>query len=110
MKNEVKPAAKKAADAWKKACGCALALTIDEASYKSRDDMPSARSFCNTISENIGGYCNDADSKKAMCAMKSLTVKKADDATFTFANGKGAATTYGITAPSWDMITREVDK
>ena len=110
MKNEVMPAAKTAAAKWKSACGCNLAITIDETTLKSRDDMPSARSFCNTISEEIVKYCTDEASKKAMCQMKSLTVKKADDATFTFKGGQGLATVYGITSPSWDMVTREIDK
>ena len=110
MKNEVMPAAKTAEAKWKGACGCALAITIDEASFKAKDDMPSARNFCNTIAEEAPKYCSDAASKKAVCQMKTLTVKKADDATFSFKAGKGLATVYGITAPSWDMVTAEIDK
>ena len=110
MTKEVLPAAKTAEAKYKSACGCALTINVDQASFKTKDDMPSARNFCNTIAEEIGNYCTDAASKKAMCAMKSVTVKKADDATFTFKGGVGTATVYGITAPSWDMVTREVDK
>jgi len=110
MTMQVMPAAKAAAAKWKSSCGCTLAIKIDEASLKSKDDMPSARNFCNTIAEEIEKYCTDEASKKAMCAMKSLTVKKADDATFTVKAGVGTATVYGITAPSWGMVTRELDK
>jgi hypothetical protein len=110
MTKEVIPAAKAAEVKWKSACGCALAIAIDESTLKSKDDMPAARSFCNHLAEEIGTYCTDAASKKAMCQMKSVTVKKADDATFTFKGGVGVATVYGITSPSFDMVTRELDK
>jgi hypothetical protein len=110
MTSEVIPAAKAAEAKWKSSCGCVLTIKIDDASLKSKDDMPSARNFCNHIAEEVVTYCNDESSKKAMCAMKSLTIKKADDATFTFKGGVGAATVYGITSPSWDMVTRELDK
>lgn len=110
MTKEVLPAAKAAAAKWKSSCGCSLAVKIDQASLKSKEDMPSARNFCETITEEVAKYCSDDSSKKAMCAMKSLTVKKAEDATFKFKDGVGTATVYGITAPSWDMVTRELDK
>lgn len=110
MTKEVLPAAKSAEAKWKSSCGCALTIKIDDASLKSKDDMPSARNLCNHIAEEVVKYCNDDSSKKAMCAMKSLTIKKADDATFTFKDGVGTATVYGITAPSWEMLTRELDK
>jgi hypothetical protein len=110
MTKEVIPAAKAAEAKWKSSCGCVLTIKIDDASLKSKDDMPAARNFCKSITEEIGAYCNDESSKKAMCAMKSLIVKKADDATFTFKGGVGTATVYGITAPSFEMVTREIDK
>ncbi|NVB84620.1 MAG: hypothetical protein HOV81_39970 [Kofleriaceae bacterium] len=110
MTKEVKPAAQAAAAKYKSACGCALAINIDETTFKSKDDMPAARNLCNFIAEGVGDYCNDAASKKAMCQMKSLTIKKGDDATFTFKAGKGVATVYGITAPSFEMLTGELDK
>lgn len=110
MTKEVVPAAKAAEAKWKSSCGCALTIKIDEASLKSKDDMPAARNFCNTIAEEVVAYCSDASSKKAMCAMKTLVVKKADDATFAFKGGTGTATVYGITAPSFDMVTHELDK
>ena len=110
MKNEVQPAAKEAATKWKSSCGCALNVNIDEASFKVKDDMYAAKHFCEHISEAIGGYCTDADSKKAMCQMKTVIVKKADDATFTFKGGTGTATVYQSTSPSFEMVTAQLDK
>jgi hypothetical protein len=110
MKNEVMPAVKSAETAYKASCGCALKITIDETTIKSQNDMPAARDTCTTIAESVKDYCADAASKKAMCQMKTLTFKKADDVTFTFHGGKGVATVYGITGLSFAMITRELDK
>jgi hypothetical protein len=110
MKNEVQPAARKAEAAWKSACGCVLKVNVKEASYKSRDDMTSARNIVNTVEENVKAYCTDGDSKAALCKMKTLDVMFGENATFTFKGSVGTVTTYGITAPSWDMLTRELDK
>ena len=110
MKNEVQPAAKAAGDKWKASCGCALKITIDDKTLDKKDDMYAAKHFFEYITDGVGGYCNDDASKKALCQMKTLVVKKADDATFTFKGGTGTATVYGSTSPSFEMITRELDK
>ena len=114
MKNEVMPAVKKAETTWKSACGCALKITVDETTITSANDgMQPARDFCGTITENVAGYCTDDASKKAMCKMKSLTIKRAPesvDLSFTFKGGTGIATVRGISAPSWAMVTSELDK
>ena len=110
MSKEVQPAAREAEAKWKGACGCALKISIDEASFKVKDDMFAAKHFCGYITDGIGGYCTDDASKKAMCQMKTLVVKKADDATFVFKGGTGTATVYGSTSPSFEMVTRELDK
>ena len=41
------------------------------------------------VTEGVGGYCTDAASKKALCQMKTVVVKKADDATFTYKDVSG---------------------
>jgi hypothetical protein len=109
MKNEVQPAVKKATDAYKASCGCALAITVSD-TLKSTDDMRQARNIANGITDSVGGYCNDADSKKAMCAMKSLDIVKGADTKFSFKGGKGTAITDGQSYVSFDMMTREIDK
>lgn len=109
MKETLAPAVKKAQDAYKKSCGCALAITVN-ATIKTKDDMSEARYIAEQVSENVAGYCTDDASKKAMCQMKSLEIGKTKEATFTFKGGKGVGTTDGQSHVSFDMMTRELDK
>src|SRR5262249_49461083 len=106
MTKEVQPAAKTAGDKWKASCGCALKITIDDKTLDKKDDMYAAKHFFEYITDGVGGYCNDAASKKALCQMKTLVVKKADDAGFTFKGGTGTASVYGNTSPSFEMVTK----
>jgi hypothetical protein len=109
MKNEVVPAVKKAEAEFKKACGCGLSFNVNS-NLKSTDEMRQARNVANAVAEGAPKHCTDADSRKAMCALKSLEVTKAKESTFTFKGGKGTATTDGQSFVGWEMITREVDK
>jgi hypothetical protein len=110
FKNEVMPAVKTAEAKFKSACGCALSITVDEASLKSTSDMRPIKSIAEHVAEGAVGHCTDAASKKALCQMKSLALSKAAETTFTFKNGKGIATTDGQSSPSWDMFIAELDK
>ena len=110
MKNEVMPAVKKAEAQYKKFCGCALAITVDEGTVKSTDDMYPTKHMAESIADGVEGYCTDDASKKAMCQMKSLQLAKAKESTFSFKGGKGVATTDGQSHTSFEMITRELDK
>jgi hypothetical protein len=95
---------------YKSACGCGLAITIDEATVKNKDDYYLVKHIADSITDGAAGYCTDAASKKAVCQMKSLVLAKAAEATFTFKGGKGTATTDGQAHVSFDMMTRELDK
>jgi hypothetical protein len=108
-KNEMAPAVKKAEDTFKSACGCALKINVSD-TLKAVDDMRQAKYISENIVEGAPKYCNDADSKKAMCVMKTLDIVKGKDTGFAFKAGKGTATTDGNSYVSWDMITREIDK
>jgi hypothetical protein len=110
MNTEVQPKAKEATSKWKSSCGCELKIQIDDASFTKKDDMRAASSFLEHIIDGVGGYCTDAASKKALCQLKTLVVKKADDATFAVKGSTGTATVYGNTSPSFDMVTAELDK
>ena len=110
MKNEVMPAVKDAEAKFKSSCGCALSITVDETTVKSKDDMYSVKHIAGYVADGVGSYCTDAASKKAVCQMKSLLLAKAKEATFTFKGGKGTATTDGQSSCSWEMMTRELDK
>lgn len=72
--------------------------------------MRQAKYVAENIADNVAGYCNDDASKKAMCAMKTLDITKAKESKFTFAGGKGTATTDGQSYVTFDMMTREIDK
>src|SRR5262245_29528219 len=110
MTKEVQPAAREAEAKWKASCGCALKVSVDEASFTVKSDMYTAKAFCGRVAKSITGYCTDAASKKAMCQMKTLVVKKANDSTFTYKGGTGTATVANSASPSWEMLTRELDK
>jgi len=108
---ELEPAARGAEAKWKSSCGCSLKIALDEASYSVKHDMYTAKAFCDRVAESITGYCTDGASKKAMCQMKTLVVKKTSgSSSFTFKGGTGTATTEADASPSWDMVTRELDK
>jgi hypothetical protein len=110
MKNEVMPAVKAAEAKFKSSCGCALAITVDEATVKSTDDMYHVKHMAGWVADGAGAYCTDAASKKAVCQMRSLVFAKAAEAKFTFKGGKGVATTDGQSSCSWEMMTQELDK
>src|ERR1700742_902826 len=74
MEKELAPKVKEAQDKFKSACGCALAITIDDSTTTTTDDMRQARSAASTIIEGAPKYCTDAASKKAVCQLKSLVL------------------------------------
>lgn len=110
LKSDVMPSVKKAEAAFKSACGCALAITVDETTLKTKDDLYPAKHIADSVADGVAGYCTDAASKKAVCQMKSLTLAKAAEAKFTFKGGKGVATTDGQSHTTFEMMTRELDK
>jgi len=110
QKNELAPSVTKAQDTYKKACGCALKINVNATTIKEIDDMRQARYITENVSDSVAGYCTDTESKKAMCAMKTLDITKGKETKFTFAGGKGTAVTDGQSYVSFDMMTREVDK
>ncbi len=109
MTKEVQPAVHEAEAKWKSACGCTLAVTVD-GSINKKDDLYNAKHFAEEISENVGGYCTDKESRAAMCKLKTVSVRKGAEAAFAFKGGAGTAIVDNSAIPSWDMITREVDR
>lgn len=110
MKSELAPAVKQAEERFKSACGCALKITLNDSTTKDIEDMRKAKYAVGYVAEGAPGYCTDAESKKAVCQLKTLEVTKAAEATFTFKGGKGVCAHDGNAVPGWDMITREIDK
>lgn len=110
MSNEVEPAVKAATGSLKTSCGCDVKFDIKTDSFQTTDDMFKIKYFASTIKDNAGSYCADAASKKAMCKMKTIEFSKAATTSLKFASGKVVATTDGTSQPSWEMLTKEVDK
>lgn len=110
MSNEVEPAVKAATAGLKTSCGCDVKFDIKADSFQTTDDMFKIKYFASTIKDNAGAYCADAASKKAICKMKTIEFSKAASTYLKFAAGKVTATTDGTSQPSWEMLTREVDK
>jgi hypothetical protein len=110
MEKQVMPAVKDAEAKYKSACGCPLTITVDEASFKSTDEIHGAAHVASNLAEGIVKYCNDAPSKKAMCQLKSLTISVSKPAGFTFKDGKGVATTDGNASCSFGQYTQVLDK
>jgi len=113
MEKELAPKVKEAGDKFKASCGCPLAITIDDSTTQSTDDMRQARGMATTIIEGAPKYCTDAASKKAICQLKSLVLAKAvkpANAEFTFKDGKGMLTHDGSMYTGWDQMTRKLDK
>lgn len=109
-KETLDPAVKAAETAYKSSCGCALKVTVAKDMLNSQDDMSQARYIAQSVSEEVGKYCTDDESKKAVCQMKTLDIVKAKETSFSFKSGKGTAATDGQSYVSWDMMTRELDK
>lgn len=107
---ELMPAVKDAESKFKAACGCSLAISIDESTVKNKDDYHHVKYIAGSVADGVAGYCTDAASKKALCQMKTLVLGKAAEATFTFKGGKGVATTDGQSNTTFEMMTRELDK
>jgi len=113
MEKELMPKVKEAGEKFKSACGCSLAITVDESTTKSTDDMREARNMANTIIEGAPKYCTDDASKKAVCQLKSLVLAKAvkpAEAQFTFKDGKGMLTHDGQMYTGWDQMIQKLDK
>ena len=109
MKTDVVPAIRKAEATFKTSCGCGLRIAVTS-SIKTRNDLYEAKHIAEMVTEGAPGHCTDAESKKAVCQMKSLDIAKGPEAKFVFKDGKGTAITDGQVYPSWDMVARELDK
>ncbi len=109
LSKEVQPAVKAAEAKLKTACGCNTRFVVSD-SLKSTDDMSQAKHIAEPITEEAPKYCTDDASKKAVCQLKTIEVVKGSDTKFAYSGGKGICTTDGQSIPSWDMITREIDK
>jgi ethanolamine utilization protein EutA (predicted chaperonin) len=107
IKDSLNPAISEAEAAFKKTCGCPLKIT--HKGLETEDHLRLVRSVANSITEGVS-YCTDAESKKAVCQMKSLEVSKSNESAFTFSGGRGIATTDGQSFPPFRMMTEKLDQ
>lgn len=112
FKNTVQPAIANAEAAYKKACGCSLRIQLDSAAKNNENALDRARHIADSIQQGVTGYCTDAESKKAICAMKTLEIIYDKAKTeFTF-DGKGAGKSFtdGTSIMSFEVMAGQLDK
>ena len=107
--DHVKPAIKAAEGAYKAACGCDLKITFTEDKFKSYDDLSKVKSVADSVATGAKAHCTDAESKKAVCAMKSLEITKGTQTAFTVSGGRGLASCDTSTSVSWEMMIDQLD-
>lgn len=110
MADEAQPAVQEAVATLKSSCGSDVKFDIKLETFKDLNEMWLIKRFANSIKEGAESYCSDAGSKAAMGNLKTIEFSKGSDVSFTFKDGKGTATADSSSYPSWDMITRAVDK
>ncbi|MEO7014592.1 MAG: hypothetical protein ABI127_09790 [Dokdonella sp.] len=108
--SEAEPAVKEAVATLKNSCGCDVAFDVKFDTFKDLNELWLVKRFANAIKDGAEPYCSDAASKAAMCNLKTIEFSKGSDVTFEFKDGKGTATADSSSYPSWDMVTRAVDK
>jgi hypothetical protein len=109
-KSDVDPAVKEAETKFKASCGCALQIVLNANTIDTQDNLYQVKHVAESITEGAPKYCSDADSKKAVCQMKTLEIQRGKETTFTFKAGKGTVTHDGQSYMGWDNFTRELDK
>ncbi len=109
MASEAIPAARAAEANFKATCECDLSVVLD-ASLETEDQIVFARYIADEVSNGVARYCTDAGSRKALCRMKTLKIAAASQSSFAFDDGTGTATTNGRAHPSWDTMTRAIDR
>jgi len=109
-KSDVDPAVKAAEAKVKSSCGCALSIVLNANTIDTKDNMYQAKHVADSITEGAAAYCTDADSKKAVCQLKTLEIVRGKETAFTFKAGKGTSTHDGQSYMGWDVMTHELDK
>jgi hypothetical protein len=110
-KAEVDPALAKAGKVLEAKCGCAVKLDVNWDQFKTRDQLYTLMHFAENISSGAPDYCgDDAESKKAFCKMKTLSIVLDKEVKFTFSGNRGIASTDGNMNPTFKMITDVLDQ
>jgi len=71
---EIESALKGHAAAFKKACGCDIKFDVKWDTYTKVENMTRIEMAGEKLVENAPGFCTDAESKRAICVMKTMTL------------------------------------
>jgi hypothetical protein len=111
-RKEIEPVLLSTQSSFKAACGCDFKWDINWDSYKAADDMNRIPSTAERISAGAKEHCTDAESKKAICQMKVVSLSYAKDSKgdVTFSGGKISGQTNDTMYVGWDKIVEALDK
>jgi hypothetical protein len=109
---ELEPILVSSQSTFKAACGCEFKWDIKWDSYKAADDMNRIPSTAERISAGAKEHCTDAESKKAICQLKVISLSYAKDSKgdVTFSGGKISGQTNDTMYVGWDKIVEVLDK
>ncbi len=113
LEKEIPPAVA----AFKKACGCELKFDIKWATFKTHSTMRAVHGIIDNVQSNAATVCKDAEAKKAICQMKTMSISFAPlaedahsnpDPTFDPASGVMTLKTEGMSVPDLVFMAREI--
>lgn len=110
MKNKVTPALQGATKGVKEACGCDIKVNFNSDSFKTTDKMEQSVYQLQSYAEEAKKYCTDADSKKAVCKIKTIEIKLGKESKVSFASGKATVESDGSSAYGFEAVAKEADK
>jgi hypothetical protein len=110
-KVEIETALKVSAESLKKTCGCSVKFDVKWDSYKDTDSMARISMAGEKLVENAAQFCTDADSKKALCAMKVMSLSYGSDpAAAQFKGGTIIGQTNDMRTLDWPEYIKLLDK
>jgi hypothetical protein len=108
FRTEVETTIKAGESAVKTNCGCSFTAKIDWDSFKTEDHMRLVKYTFSDFDADSKTYCTDADSKKAVCKMKTISLSYGAKDDLTFANGTVKIVTGGGSY-KFDAIAKLLD-
>jgi len=109
--DNLKPYIKEAQDSIKKNCGCSWAISVDDKSFTTYDDIKAMQAPLESYKDKTKEFCTDAASKKAACKISSLVYKKGKESSFNISGKKGVNTIGGDWMHiGFDLMAQKMDK
>lgn len=116
-KKEVEAELAPAKAVFKKSCGCDITFDIKWDTFKTFGSMRSIHGLIDNFQSYAPEVCKDAEAKKAICKMKTISYSFAPlaegargnpDPTFDAKTGVMSATTDGMAVPDLGYMAREI--